>query len=76
MKLARRDRSMTLAVAAPGMGFALTLDGHLWLWDRDGNITGSVPSAEGHYPASSPQACPRCAPFLEKNYSTGEAGEL
>ncbi len=79
MKLASRDRSMTVSIAAPGTGFALTLDGHLWLFDRDGRITGSVPPpitadeiAAGfarHTAVSSPERCPGCADFVERNYS-------
>ncbi len=79
MKLSSRDRSMRLAIAAPGTGFALTLDGHVWLFDRDGRIAGSVPPlltadevAAGvalHKAVSSPERCPGCADFVERNYS-------
>ena len=82
MKLASRDRSMTLAIAAPGMGFALTLDGHIWLFDRDGRITGSVPPhitageiAEGaprHRVADSPERCPGCVGSVLRNYEGGK----
>ncbi len=74
MKLRSQDGTMELAVAAPGTGFALTLDGHLWLFDRDGNITGSVPPlitaeeiATGrvrHLAVNSPERCPGCAEFV------------
>jgi hypothetical protein len=77
MKLTSLDGSMTLAVAARGMGFALTLDGHVWLFDRNSRITGSIPPdvtaeeiAEGvprHRVASSPEGCPGCRPFVRLN---------
>ncbi len=83
MKLTSRDRTMRLAIAAPGTGFALTLDDHVWLFDKDGRITGSVPPritadeiAEGaprHQVADSPEQCPICAAFVERNYTHGSA---
>ncbi len=76
MKLTSRDRSIRLAIAAPGMGFTLSLDDHLWLFDRDGRITGSIPPhltadevAAGvarHTTASIPERCPGCADFVER----------
>ncbi len=85
MKLRSLDGTMELAVAAPGTGFALTLDGHLWLFDRDGLIIGSVPAhltadeiAAGiakHRVADSPEQRPTCAAFVERNYSTGKESE-
>ena len=78
MKLQSRDRTMTLSIAAPGTGFALTLDVHVWLFDRDSRIIGSIPPhltvdevAAGvarHIAVSSPEACPGCAGFVLANY--------
>ncbi len=82
MKLRSLDGTMELAVAAPGTGFALTLDGHLWLFDREGRVVGSIPPhlsadeiAEGvprHVVADSPEQCPGCAPFVAVNYGGEE----
>ena len=72
VKLTSRDRSMTLAIAAPGVGLALTLDGHLWLFDRDGNITGSIPPPTGHLTVRSPESCPGCVVFVVLNHGTQE----
>ena len=84
MKLASRDRSMTLAIAAPGMGFTLTLDGHLWLFDRSGQITGSIPPlitveevAAGiakHRTVASPEHCPGCVVFVVFDYRADRGG--
>jgi len=77
MKLTSLDGSMTLALAVPGMGFALTLNGHVWLFDRDGRITASIPPfitpeqiagvVEGHLNVSSPERCPGCKAFVQRN---------
>ncbi len=71
MKLASRDRTMLLSIAAPGLGFAVVLDGHTWFFDRDGNPVGSLPPLGGrHAAARSPEVCPGCVDFVLRNYGT------
>ena len=65
---------MSLSIAAPGTGFAVRLDEHVWLFDRDGRITASLPppvTAEElatetvkHTTVSSPERCPGCRDFV------------
>ncbi len=79
MKLRSLDGTLTLNIVAPGIGFVLTLDGHSWLFDRDGRCTGSLPPfviteliATGtvkHATVSSPECCPGCKDFAERNYT-------
>ncbi len=81
MILVSKDGTLTLTIAAPGTGFAVTLEDHVWLFDCDGNITGSVPPlitaeeiATGtvrHLAVSRPERCPGCAGFLAANYGGG-----
>lgn len=68
MKIASLDRSMSLSVAAPGCGFALTLDGHAWLFDKDGEIRGSIIPVEttSHVALSRIERCPICVAFIER----------
>lgn len=77
MRLASRDRTMLLSIAAPGQGFAVTLAGHLWVFTRAGEIAGSIPprEPENHLPVSRPERCPGCIEFIEKNHSTTNAGK-
>ncbi len=71
MKLASRDRTLLLTIGAPGTGCALTLDAHVWLFDRDGNPVGSLPPPAGrHAAARSPEVCPGCVDFVLRNYGT------
>lgn len=46
MRIASLDKTMSLSIAAPVCGFTLTLDSHLWLFDRDGRIVGSIIDAK------------------------------
>jgi hypothetical protein len=70
MKLASLDKSMSLNIASPGMGMAVTLSGHVWLFDRDGNIVGSLPPRDPpkHIAMSEPERCPGCAAFVVRDY--------
>jgi hypothetical protein len=77
MKLASLDRSMSLSIAAPGMGFTLKLVGHVWLFDKDSRIVGSFPPDEplNHLPMSTPERCPGCSGFVLRDWP-GKDGVL
>lgn len=69
MKCISRDGSMLLSITAPSIGFSVTLDGHIWLFDRDANVVGSLPPPSGHLALRSPENCPGCAAFIIRSYS-------
>jgi hypothetical protein len=64
---------MLLSITAPGRGFAVTLDGHTWLFDRGANIVGCLPPPRGHLPVRNPENCPGCVEFIVR--TRGQAGE-
>jgi len=48
MQLTSRDRSMTLSIITPALGFTVSLDGHVWLFDSRLEITGCLAPPFGH----------------------------
>jgi hypothetical protein len=64
MQLTSRDKTLSIHISAPGAGFVVRLEGHDWIFDRKGRISGSVPS-RGHLPVTNPRACPGCAEFVK-----------
>lgn len=68
MRVTSLDKSMSLSVAAPGCGFTLTLDSHLWLFDHDGRIAGSIvaPEPNGHIAVRAIERCPICVAFMKR----------
>jgi hypothetical protein len=71
VKCISRDGTLLLSITAPGSGFSVTLDGHIWLFDRDANIVGSLPPPRGHLALRHPENCPGCAEFILR--SRGQA---
>ena len=70
MQLVSRDRSMILSITEPALGFTLSLDGHLWLFDARLEIIGSVLPPSGHIDARTPDACPGCTDFSIRTYAS------
>jgi hypothetical protein len=61
---------MILSITEPALGFTLSLDGHIWLFDSRLEITGSVQPPPGHANARTPDACPICTNFLLRTYGS------
>ena len=75
MKLSSRDGTLSLTIGTPGTGFALTVDGHLWLFDAQGNVTGSILPRSLHQAADGPDHCPGCARWIIRNYGSSQGDE-
>ena len=70
MKLSSQDGTLSLTIGTPGTGFALAVDGHLWLFDAQGNVTGSILPRSLHQTADGPDHCPGCARLVVRNYGS------
>ena len=68
MKVYSTDRTLAVTVGAPTTGFAIEIEGHTWLFDQAGNISGNIAPEKGHKSASSPELCPGCRGFLVRDY--------
>lgn len=69
MRFLSRDRTMVLSITEPALGFTLSLDGHVWLFDSRLAITGCLAPPAGHSNARLPDTCPGCTDFSIRNYS-------
>ncbi len=69
MRFLSLDRSMLLSITEPALGFTLSLDGHVWLFDSRLEITASVLPPPGHINARTPDACPGCVDFSIRTYT-------
>ena len=72
MRLMSHDRTMVLSITEPALGFTLSLDGHIWLFDSRLQITGSVLPPPGHINARTPDACPGCTDCSIRTYTNEE----
>ena len=69
MRFLSRDRTMILSIITPALGFTLSLEGHIWLFNSRLEITGSVYPPPGHIDARTPDACPGCVDFSIRTYT-------
>jgi len=70
MRLTSRDRTMEISITTPALGFTLSLDRHVWLFDSRLEITGCLAPPSGHTSARTPDACPGCTDFSIRTYSS------
>jgi hypothetical protein len=71
VKCISRDGTLLLSITAPGIGFALTLDGHTWMFDRNAMVVGSLPPPPRHLALHHPENCPGCAEFVVRIRAQG-----
>ncbi len=74
MKLQSADATLAISVGAPGSGFILEVQRHVWVFNAAGEITADFPP-EGHQSANSPQFCPLCRGFVVANYGLPSHGK-
>ncbi|MFZ0334287.1 MAG: hypothetical protein WAN10_15945 [Candidatus Acidiferrales bacterium] len=73
MRITSADRTLSILIASPGLGYVVTVDGHAWFFDRDSNVaTNVLPDPEaGHQAGRSPERCPACSRFVQRDYPKG-----
>jgi len=75
VKFVSLDRTVSLAIDSPGMGFTVSIDrhDHVWTFNRDGKIVEGLVKVGGKHSlaARRPQECPGCSAFLVTNHRTG-----
>jgi len=76
VRIVSADRTVSILLASPGLGFVVTIAEHAWFFDHDSRVVTSVlpePSLT-HAATSEPERCPGCSKFIAREWR-GEDGE-
>ena len=76
MRIVSADRTVSILLASPGLGFVVTIAEHAWFFDRDSRIVTSVlpESPMQHKAGIGPEHCAACSKFIARDWRATDGG--